>query len=40
VQIGYTIADVLAKAGYGVLIYAVARAKSDNDGWAVETATA
>lgn len=40
VQIGYTIADVLAKAGYGVLIYAVARAKSENDGWSLESATA
>ena len=38
VQVGYTIADVLAKAGYGVLIYAVARAKSENDGWSLETA--
>jgi bacteriorhodopsin len=33
VQVGYTIADVLAKAGYGVMIYAIARAKSDADGW-------
>lgn len=38
VQVGYTIADVLAKAGYGVLIYAVARAKSENDGWSLESA--
>jgi len=28
VQIGYCIADVVAKAGYGVLIYQIARAKS------------
>ena len=35
VQVGYTIADVAAKAGYGCLIYAIARAKSDADGYAV-----
>ena len=35
VQVGYTIADVAAKAGYGCLIYAIARAKSDADGFAV-----
>jgi bacteriorhodopsin len=40
VQIGYTIADVLAKAGYGVLIYAVARNKSENDGWSLDAAKA
>ena len=33
IQVGYTIADVLAKAGYGVMIYAIARAKTTNDGW-------
>jgi bacteriorhodopsin len=32
-QVGYSIADVAAKAGYGVMIYAIARAKSDADGW-------
>jgi len=32
VQIGYSIADVLAKAGYGVMIYVIARAKSEADG--------
>jgi bacteriorhodopsin len=32
VQVGYAIADVLAKAGYGVMIYAIARAKSEADG--------
>ncbi len=40
VQVGYTICDVLAKAGFGVMIYAIARAKSDADGWSVETGTA
>lgn len=29
VQVGYAIADVLAKAGYGLLIYAIARAKTE-----------
>lgn len=32
VQVGYAIADILAKAGYGVMIYAIARAKSEADG--------
>jgi bacteriorhodopsin len=40
IQVGYTIADVLAKAGYGVLIYAIARNKSEADGWSVEKAVA
>jgi bacteriorhodopsin len=31
VQIGYSIADVLAKCGYGLMIYAIARAKSEVD---------
>lgn len=29
VQVGYAVADVLAKAGYGIMIYAIARAKTD-----------
>lgn len=37
VQVGYSVADVLAKAGFGVLIYAIARAKSRADGWSVGT---
>lgn len=28
IQVGYTIADIAAKAGYGLLIYAIARAKT------------
>ncbi len=32
VQVGYAIADILAKAGYGIMIYAIARAKSEADG--------
>ena len=32
VQVGYAVADILAKAGYGIMIYAIARAKSANDG--------
>lgn len=31
VQVGYSIADVLAKCGYGLLIYAIARAKTEAD---------
>jgi bacteriorhodopsin len=31
VQVGYSIADVLAKAFYGVMIYLIARAKSEED---------
>jgi bacteriorhodopsin len=32
VQIGYCIADVAAKCGYGVMIYAIARARMDAEG--------
>lgn len=35
IQAGYSIADVLAKAGYGVMIYAIARAKTEADGWTI-----
>ena len=35
-QVGYTIADVLAKAGYGVLIYNIAKAKSEEEGYNVD----
>ncbi|MEM8485004.1 MAG: bacteriorhodopsin [Bacteroidota bacterium] len=35
VQVGYSISDVLAKAAFGVMIYAIARAKSEADGWLV-----
>lgn len=39
VQVGYTIADVLAKCGYGVMIYHIARAKTEAiDEAKVETA--
>ena len=34
-QVGYTIADILAKAGYGVLIYNIAKAKSEEEGFNV-----
>jgi len=34
-QVGYTIADILAKAGYGVLIYHIARQKSIEEGFDV-----
>lgn len=36
-QVGYTIADVAAKAGYGVLIYAIAKQKSVEEGYNVDT---
>ena len=39
IQIGYSIADVLAKAGYGVMIYAIARAKSEAEGYEVGQST-
>lgn len=35
VQIGYTIADIVAKAGFGVLIYMIAVRKSEVDGHSV-----
>lgn len=38
IQVGYTIADVLAKAAYGVMIYAIAREKTTSDGWEDSTA--
>ncbi|MGF1450390.1 MAG: bacteriorhodopsin-like [Opitutales bacterium] len=31
-QVGYSIADIAAKCGYGVMIYAIARAKTEADG--------
>jgi bacteriorhodopsin len=36
IQVGYTIADITAKAGYGVLIYNIARAKSAEEGFDVD----
>ncbi len=35
VQLGYCIADVAAKCGYGVMIYSIARAKSEAEGYLV-----
>lgn len=32
-QVGYSLADLTAKALYGVVIYQIARAKSDNEGF-------
>lgn len=40
VQVGYSIADVAAKAGYGVMIYAIARAKTRADEEALATVPA
>jgi bacteriorhodopsin len=37
-QIGYAVADVLAKAGFGVLIYVIARNKSENEGYSLASA--
>lgn len=37
IQVGYCIADVAAKAGYGLMIYAIASEKSKAAGWSVET---
>ncbi len=39
VQVGYCIADVAAKAGYGLLIYAIASEKSKAAGWKYEAVT-
>jgi bacteriorhodopsin len=36
IQVGYTIADITAKAGYGVLIYNIARQKSIDAGYNVD----
>jgi bacteriorhodopsin len=40
VQIGYCIADVAAKCGYGIMIYAIAREKSIADGYNPEAVPA
>ncbi|MFQ3568330.1 MAG: bacteriorhodopsin-like [Aggregatilineales bacterium] len=40
VQVGYCIADVAAKAGYGLMIYAIANEKSKAAGWQYDTAQA
>jgi bacteriorhodopsin len=37
VQVGYCIADVAAKAGYGLMIYAIANEKSKAAGWKYDT---
>lgn len=39
IQVGYTLADIFAKAGYGVLIYSIARAKSVEEGYDVDKMT-
>ena len=36
-QVGYTIADIVAKAVFGVYIYFIARTKSENEGFEVAT---
>lgn len=40
VQVGYCIADVAAKCGYGVMIYAIARAKMEAEGASVSDGVA
>jgi bacteriorhodopsin len=40
VQVGYSIADITAKCGYGVMIYAIARAKMEAHGETAEPALA
>lgn len=39
VQVGYCIADVAAKCGYGLMIYAIARAKSEQEGYRTDNVT-
>lgn len=36
VQVGYSIADITAKCGYGLMIYGIARAKMEADGETVD----
>ncbi len=36
IQVGYSIADITAKCGYGLMIYGIARAKMEADGESVE----
>ncbi|MFN7209720.1 MAG: bacteriorhodopsin-like [Aggregatilineales bacterium] len=40
VQVGYCIADVAAKCGYGIMIYAIAKAKTDAEPASVQMAPA
>lgn len=40
IQVGYCIADVAAKAGYGLMIYAIANEKSKAAGWRYEASAA
>ena len=37
-QVGYSVADILAKCGYGFMIYAIAQAKMEEEGVSVESA--
>lgn len=38
IQVGYSIADITAKCGYGLMIYGIARAKMEAEGETLETA--
>ena len=35
-QVGYSIADITAKCGYGIMIYAIAKAKMEAEGTSIE----
>jgi len=39
-QVGYSVADILAKCGYGFMIYAIAQAKMEEEGVSVEVTNA
>ena len=36
IQVGYSIADILAKPVYGLIIYSIAKSRSEDDGWTGE----
>ncbi|MFZ4586093.1 MAG: bacteriorhodopsin [Acidimicrobiia bacterium] len=36
IQVGYSIADVLAKPVYGLIIYSIAKSRTHDDGWTSE----
>ncbi|WP_243026777.1 bacteriorhodopsin-like [Thermus albus] len=40
IQVGYNLADLTAKPIYGLLVYAIARAKSLEEGFAAEAKAA
>jgi bacteriorhodopsin len=38
-QVGYSVADITAKCGYGIMIYVIARAKMEAEGATIDTAS-